>query len=156
MKPIGFVRTERTAPQYDHWGAVTAVIELDGTLLTPEAVQGLDEYSHLEVIFRFHLCNPDEVLRGARPPRGRQDLPPVGVLAQRIKERPNNLGVSRCELVAVEGLRLHVRGLDALDGTPVLDVKPFLSVMVPPAAAVREPGWVHDVMKSYYRKRSSS
>ncbi|BCJ44131.1 tRNA (N6-threonylcarbamoyladenosine(37)-N6)-methyltransferase TrmO [Actinoplanes ianthinogenes] len=151
VEPIGFVRSPRAVPDDDFWGRVTAVIELDDTQLTPEAVTGIGDFSHLEVIFRFHLCDPDEVLRGARPPRNRPDLAPVGVLAHRIKERPNNLGVSRCELVAVEGLRLHVRGLDAIDGTPVLDVKPFLSAMVPPAGAVREPAWVPDVMRSYYR-----
>ncbi|GGN09472.1 tRNA-Thr(GGU) m(6)t(6)A37 methyltransferase TsaA [Actinoplanes campanulatus] len=150
MTPIGIVRNERTTPEDDHWGKVDSVIELDATQVDADATLGLEEFSHIEVVFSFHLCDPARTTRGARHPRGNTALPKVGVLAQRVKDRPNHLGVSRCELIRVDGLRLHVRGLDAIDGTPVLDVKAFLSAMVPPVEAVREPAWVHDVMKSYY------
>ncbi|MEV0895317.1 SAM-dependent methyltransferase [Actinoplanes sp. NPDC049802] len=151
MTPIGIVHNERTTPEDDYWGKIDSVIELDPTQVDAESTLGLEEFSHLEVIFSFHLCDPAKTTRGARHPRGDTAWPKVGVLAQRVKDRPNHLGVSRCELLRVDGLRLHVRGLDAIDGTPVLDVKAYLSAMVPPAAAVREPGWVHEVMKSYYR-----
>jgi tRNA-Thr(GGU) m(6)t(6)A37 methyltransferase TsaA len=150
LTPIGVVRGGRRTPEDDYWGSVASVIELDPGQLTIEAVRGLTDFSHLEVVFRFHLCAPDRVERGARHPRGRGDLPLTGVLAQRVKDRPNHIGVSRCELVSVDGLRLRVRGLDAVDGTPVLDVKPFLLAMVPPLEAVREPAWVHAVMERYY------
>lgn len=66
-----------------------------------------------------------------------------------MKDRPNHLGISRCELLQVDGLHLHVRGLDAIDGTPVLDIKPYLTSMAP-ATEVREPAWVHEVMKAYW------
>jgi tRNA-Thr(GGU) m(6)t(6)A37 methyltransferase TsaA len=150
VTPIGTVRTARTTPEDDHWGPVTSVIELDDTQLSADAVAGLDEFSHLEVVYSFHLCDPAKTTRGARHPRGNADLPRVGVLAQRVKDRPNHLGVSRCELLKVEGLHLHVQGLDAIDGTPVLDIKPYLTEMNPPAAEIREPAWVHEVMKSYW------
>jgi tRNA-Thr(GGU) m(6)t(6)A37 methyltransferase TsaA len=148
--PIGTVRSARAEPTDDHWGPVTADIVLDGAVLDPAAVAGLTDFSHLEVVFRFHLCAEEDTVRGARHPRGRTDLPRVGVLAQRVKDRPNHLGVSRCELIGVDGLTLHVRGLDAVDGTPVLDIKPFLTAMVPDRGDVREAGWVEDVMKAYY------
>lgn len=148
--PIGVVRSPRAVPQYDGWGPISAEIHLDEGLFTPDAVAGLSDFSHLEVVFHFHLVDEAGVLTGAAPPRGRADLPPVGVLAQRIKERPNRLAVSRCELALVNGLVLHVRALDALDGTPVLDVKPYLSRFVPEPAAVREPDWIKEVMRAYY------
>jgi tRNA-Thr(GGU) m(6)t(6)A37 methyltransferase TsaA len=150
LAPIGVVRGGRVTPEDDYWGSVTSVIELDPVQLSTEAVRGLGDFSHLEVVFQFHLCDPGRVERGSRHPRGRAELPLTGVLAQRVKDRPNHLGVSRCELVSVDGLRLHVRGLDAVDGTPVLDVKPFLLSMIPPSAAVREAGWVDAVMEHYY------
>jgi tRNA (adenine37-N6)-methyltransferase len=150
VRPIGVVRSPRLEPQYDGWGPVTARICLDEELFDLSAVAGIEEFSHLEVVFRFHLLAESAVVTGKSHPRGRTDLPAVGVLAQRIKERPNHLAVSRCELVAVEGLELHVRALDALDGTPVLDVKPFLRRFVPEAGETREPGWVEEVMSAYF------
>lgn len=150
VRPIGVVTSPRTRPEYDGWGPVTGSIVLDPELFDPSAVAGLEEFSHLEVVFRFHLLDDAAVVTDARHPRGRTDLPKVGVLAQRIKERPNQLAVSRCELVGVDGLTLHVRSLDALDGTPVLDVKPYLRRFVPDHDQVREPGWVEEVMSAYF------
>jgi tRNA (Thr-GGU) A37 N-methylase len=91
----------------------------------------------------------DGVTTGARHPRGRQDLPAVGIFAQRARNRPNRLGVSVCELVAVDGRTVHVRGLDAIDGTPVLDLKPVLTAMRPPGE-VTEPAWVEEIMRDYW------
>jgi tRNA-Thr(GGU) m(6)t(6)A37 methyltransferase TsaA len=150
LTPIGIVHTARTTPEDDFWGSVESVIELDETQVDADATRGLEEFSHIEVVFSFHLCDPERTTRGARHPRGNTALPKVGVLAQRVKDRPNHLGVSRCELIAVDGLRLRVRGLDAIDGTPVLDVKAYLSAMSPTPETVREADWVHDVMESYY------
>ena len=73
----------------------------------------------------------------------------VGILAQRAKSRPNRIGVTLCELVSVDGLALRVRGLDAIDGTPVLDVKPYFSAFGP-RGRVREPTWVHELMRDYW------
>jgi tRNA (Thr-GGU) A37 N-methylase len=64
--------------------------------------------------------------------------------------RPNRLGVSTCRLTAVEGLDLHVQGLDAIDGTPVLDVKPFMLEFEPAAADVRQAAWATELMLGYY------
>ncbi len=150
VRPIGVVRSPRSEVVDDHWGTVTSAVVLNPDIFEIAAVTGLEEFSHLEVVFFFNRCSAADVVTGARHPRGHTDLPLVGVLAQRVKDRPNHLGVSRCEIVDVDGLTVHVRGLDAVDGTPVLDVKPYLSSMVPPPSSVREPAWLAEVMHSYY------
>lgn len=149
VTPIGTVRNERSEIVDDGWGSIVSTIALDPSVLDADAVLGLDAFSHVEVVFLFHRCDERDTERAARHPRGNVDLPRVGVLAQRVKDRPNHIGVSRCELLEVGDLQLRVRGLDALDGTPVLDVKPFLSTMVPPPERVSEPAWVSTVMKNY-------
>ena len=127
LRPIGVVRGGREAAEDDHWGDVEAVIELDPERVDETAAEGLQEFSHLEIVYLFHLVDETGVTTGARRPRGNPDWPEVGILAQRAKARPNRLGVSRCRLLEVDGLRLRVADLDAIDGTPVLDVKPVLS-----------------------------
>jgi tRNA (Thr-GGU) A37 N-methylase len=122
---------------------------LDATRLDVGATAGLEDFSHLEVVFVFHLVTPDDVVTGARHPRGRTDWPAVGILAQRAKGRPNRIGVSRCELLGIEGLTLAVRGLDAVDGTPVLDVKPYM-VEFGPRGPVHQPTWAGELMRAYW------
>lgn len=125
LEPVGFVRGGRAEPMDDNWGLVTARIELNQDPFTPESLAGLDAFSHVQVIFYFHLVPESKIEWSARRPRGRQDWPVVGIFAQRGKDRPNRLGVTICRLQKIEGLTLHVQGLDALDGTPVLDVKSY-------------------------------
>ncbi|WP_336054146.1 SAM-dependent methyltransferase [Streptomyces sp. CA2R101] len=150
VHPIGVVRSPRSVPEHDRWGGVSSVIELDPERLRPEAVTGLEQFSHLEIVFHFHLVPETAAVTGDCHPRDRTDLPRLGILAQRLKERPNRLGVSRCELVRVDGLSLHVRALDALDGTPVLDIKPYQRLFQPEAKTVREPAWLQAAMSRYY------
>jgi tRNA (adenine37-N6)-methyltransferase len=147
LTPIGTVRGGRGEIFEDHWGPVTSRIVLDPGQVDPEATLGLDEFSHVEVIFSFHLAT--RVTRGAAHPRGNPDWPVVGVLAGHAPSRPNHLGVSRCELVAVDGLELTVRGLDAINGSPVLDIKPYATEFNP-AGPVREPDWMRQLMREYY------
>lgn len=150
LAPVGVVVGGRDEAVDDDWGAVEAVIRLDGARFRPDAVAGLDDFSHLVVVFQFHLVDPAEVQSGARRPRGNPDWPAVGMFAQRARVRPNRLGVSTCRLVAVAGLDLRVQGLDAIDGSPVLDVKPFMWEFEPAAAAVRQPAWSTELMRGYY------
>ena len=149
VTPIGRVVGGRAEATDDHWGPVEASIELDGALLGPDATAGLAEFSHVEVVFVFDRVADDAITRGARHPRGRTDWPAVGILAQRAKGRPNRIGVTVCELLAVAGPTLRVRGLDAIDGTPVLDVKPYLSAFAP-RGEVRQPAWVEELMRDYW------
>lgn len=149
LKPIGRVIGGRADPLDDNWGGVEAVISLDAQIFGTEATAGLEEFSHLEVIYVFHRASDDAVTLGARHPRGRTDWPKVGIFAQRGKDRPNHLGLSRCRLVRVEGLDLHVTDLDAIDGTPVLDVKPWMTEFEP-RGRTRQPPWATELMQAYY------
>jgi tRNA (adenine37-N6)-methyltransferase len=149
MRPIGTVRGGRTAPIDDDWGAVPCRIELDPAVVTPDATLGLDEFSHVEVVFVFNGVDPDQVHRGARHPRGRSDWPLTGILAQRAKDRPNRVGSTVCNLVSVSGLTIEVVGLDAIDGTPVLDIKPYM-IGFAPRGEVREPTWATELMAEYW------
>jgi tRNA-Thr(GGU) m(6)t(6)A37 methyltransferase TsaA len=149
LQPIGFVRGGRDAPIDDNWDSVRARIELDAQRFAPDATAGLDDFSHIDVIFHFNRVPDDEVQTGARHPRGRKDWPLVGIFAQRGKGRPNRIGVCVCALERVDGLSLHVRGLDAIDGTPVLDIKPVMKGFLP-RGEIREPAWAGELMKGYW------
>ncbi|MBS7623787.1 tRNA (N6-threonylcarbamoyladenosine(37)-N6)-methyltransferase TrmO [Candidatus Bathyarchaeota archaeon] len=89
------------------------------------ALQGIESFSHLNVIFWMHGINPAERRAMKARPRGRCDMPVVGVLATRAPHRPNPIGLTVVELIEREGNVLKVKGLDALDGTPILDLKPY-------------------------------
>jgi tRNA-Thr(GGU) m(6)t(6)A37 methyltransferase TsaA len=147
--PIGVVRGGRTEATDDDWGQSVATIELDGDRFTTDVVAGLDEFSHLEVIYLFDRVDESAVNLGARHPRGRSDWPLVGILAQRAKARPNRLGVTVCEIVAVDGLDIVVRGLDAIDGTPVIDIKPYMTEFAP-RTPTRQPVWSTELMRGYW------
>ena len=148
MTPVAFVRGGRTDPVDDHWGEVVAEIVLaDG--FDAGSLAGLEQFSHLEVVYVFDRVDEAKVTVDARHPRGRTDWPKVGIFAQRAKGRPNRIGVTTCEIVAVEERYVTVRGLDAIDGTPVLDLKPYLTEFAP-RSPVRQPAWSSELMQDYW------
>ena len=149
IEPVGWVRGGRDEPTDDNWGKNRACIELDGPRFGPEALAGLADFSHLEVIFVFDRVGEGEVEYGARRPRGRADWPLVGIFAQRGRNRPNRLGLCTCRIVSVDGLALEVEGLDAIDGTPVVDLKPAMREFLP-RGEVKEPAWAVELMKDYW------
>ena len=149
VHPIGHVRGGRDVVEDDAWGAVVSRIELDTGVVEPSGTRGLDGFSHVEVVYLFDRVDPASVCTGARHPRGRRDWPEVGILAQRAKDRPNRIGVTVCQLRAVDGPTIEVAGLDAVDGTPVLDVKPYLTGFAP-RGVVRQPGWAEELMAGYW------
>ena len=151
LKPVAHVRGGRQAATDDDWGAVEAEIVLDEGWLTAESLMGLGDFSHVEVVYHFHFVPDAKVETAARHPRGRADWPRVGIFAQRGKNRPNRLGVTVCQLLSVEGPVLRVRGLDAVDGTPVLDIKPYLTGFAPRGAIV-EPQWAKEIMSEYWAR----
>jgi tRNA (Thr-GGU) A37 N-methylase len=149
LTPIGHVRGGRAEPIDDQWDAVTARIELDAGQFKPDATASLGDFSHIEVVFHFNQVPDDEINAGARHPRGRKDWPLVGIFAQRGKGRPNRIGVTVCKLERADGLTLTVRGLDAIDGTPILDIKPVMKGFLP-RGEIREPKWAEELMKDYW------
>lgn len=151
LTPIGHVRGGRADAIDDDWGASRATIALDPDKFTPDAFAGLAAFSHAEVIFLFDKVPDDKIETGARHPRNRMDWPLVGIFAQRGKNRPNRLGLTTCRIVAVDGLTIEVEGLDAIDGTPVLDIKPVMVEFLP-RGDVRQPDWSHELMQGYWEK----
>ena len=151
VEPIGWVSSPRTEPLDDDWDAVTSTITLDGARFTPDALRGLADFSHVEVVYVFDRVDPGSVQHGARRPRGDPAWPEVGIFAQRAKNRPNRIGVSVVRLRSVDGLTLTVQALDAIDGTPVLDLKPYLEEFAP-RGEVRQPTWSRELMAGYWRR----
>ena len=139
IEPIGYVRGDRTDRRDDSWDREFSTIILTDRF-TAESLVGLEKFSHVEVIFRFHMLSDDDVTTDARHPRGN---------AQRGSKRPNRLAVTICHLVGVEGREVHVRGLDAIDGTPVLDIKPVMREFLPRGDVI-EPAWVGELMAGYW------
>ena len=110
---------------------------------------GLDQFSHLEVIYFLNRVREEEVESAPVILVIGLTGPASGILAQRAKRRPNRIGVSRCELLSVDGLCVKVRGPDAADGTPVLDVKPYFREFTP-RSETRQPEWVSELMRDDY------
>lgn len=148
MKPIGIVRSARRELLDDYWDQIPASIEL-APEFGPDALAGLTDFSHAEVIFYFDQVSSSKVVRGTKHPRGNTDWPSVGIFAQRAKDRPNRLGLTIVSILGVEGSVLRISGLDAVDGTPVLDIKPVMAEFLP-RGEVRQPGWSHELMKQYW------
>ena len=152
LRPIGIVHSGRTEPANDEWDNVIARIDLDTDWLSGGAILGLNSFSHVEVIFYFHKTDPKSIVTKSRHPQDNKKLPLMGIFAQRVHLRPNLIGITTCHLLSVDGTSIHVRGLDALDGTPVLDIKPYMNDFGP-RGDVREPDWVSPLMSSYWEKK---
>jgi tRNA (adenine37-N6)-methyltransferase len=147
--PIGWVTSSRHEPIDDDWESVTATVRLDPERFSDKSIAGLAEFSHVEVVYLFDQVDETAIEPGARHPRSNPDWPAVGIFAQRGKMRPNRLGVSACRLLKLEGLTLHLEALDAIDGTPVLDIKPVMNEFLP-RGEIRQPDWSHALMATYW------
>lgn len=148
VQPIGWVICGRAEAIDDNWGATRSTIELD-TSFNPDAFSGLQEFSHVEIIFHFHQVSDEEIETSARHPRGNTGWPEVGIFAQRGKGRPNRIGVTVCKLIEVRGALLIVDGLDAIQGTPILDIKPVFRAFLP-REEVSEPQWATELTEHYW------
>lgn len=137
ITPIGAVRNGEDDLARVDWTAVESVIELSEGL--GEALLGLDDYSHVIVVGWLDQI-PEELQERTRSyPAGDESLPLQGAFALR-GPRPNPFSVTVCALLAVDGDSLRVQGLDLVDGTPVLDVKPYVAFYdAKPDATI--PGW---------------
>ncbi len=150
LHPIGWVCSAERGPREDYWGDIVSEIRLDEKRFTADALAGLAEFSHVEALFYLHGVAENAVVTGRRHPRGNPDWPQVGIFAQRGKARPNRIAATICRLLSVDGLSIKVQGLDALDGSPVLDIKPVFAEFIPERAAVRQPKWSHEMMAQYF------
>jgi tRNA-Thr(GGU) m(6)t(6)A37 methyltransferase TsaA len=122
LEPIGFVKTNAVGNEIRNKNVVSKIVFHED--LT-EALAGVEEFSHLFVLFWLHRISDDDKRVMKVHPRGRADMPLLGIFATRTPHRPNPIGLTRVKLLNVKGKIITVQGLDAFDGTPVLDIKPF-------------------------------
>lgn len=148
LRAIGYVRSAATEAVDENWASVESRIVLEPDLRG--GLRGLEEFSHVVVVTYLHQASFDASRHLVRRPRGLPTMPELGIFAQRAKDRPNPLGITVVLLVAVEPDGIRVRGLDAIDGTPVVDIKPHFPDF-DSAAGARVPGWVAELMKGYFR-----
>lgn len=149
IKPIAFVKNSRREMTDDFWGDVISEIELTEEI-PAEAFDGIESFSHLEIIFCFHLVKEEEVFLGSRHPRGNKNFPSMGIFAQRPKIHPNKLGLTTAKLLKHEGRKIFVQGLDAIDGTPVIDIKPVMKEFIA-REEITQPPWVSELLKDYWK-----
>jgi tRNA-Thr(GGU) m(6)t(6)A37 methyltransferase TsaA len=150
LRPIAVVRSPQKQPVDEGWGDVVAEIHVDPSLA--RGLKGLENFSHAVIVFWMHDASFDPAKDLVRRPRGLADLPELGAFAQRSRHRPNPIGVTTVEIVSARSGVLMVRGLDAIDGTPVLDIKPYFSPFDRPKQA-SEPAWVGRLMEGYFQSR---
>ena len=146
LEPIAYVISQRKEISDDYWGEVLSEIHLVPAL-PDEAFDGIETFSHLQIIFHF---SKSQTVVFADHPRGNPEFPRLGIFAQRKKDRPNHLGLTTVQLIERKERMLLVKGLDALDGTPVLDIKPVFREFEP-RGEIRQPEWVSELMKLYWK-----
>jgi tRNA-Thr(GGU) m(6)t(6)A37 methyltransferase TsaA len=152
VQAIGFVEAIRPHAEDDFWGGEQACISL-AERFTPQALRGIGDFSHVEVLYIFHEVDPSKIVYDARHPRNNREWPSVGIFAQRGKNRPNRIGSTICRLIRIEGTKLFVAELDAIDGTPVIDIKPVMVEFLP-RERVRQPSWSHELMSQYWLSKT--
>jgi tRNA-Thr(GGU) m(6)t(6)A37 methyltransferase TsaA len=148
LKPIATVKNSRKEPIDDSWETIIAEIELADHIPT-EAFNSISDFSHLEIIYYFDKVKNEDIVFSGHP-RGNPNYPIVGILGQRKKDRPNQIGLTTVELLEHNGRIIKVKFLDAIDGTPILDIKPVFKEFQP-KTEIRQPIWVADLMKNYWK-----
>ena len=148
MQPVALVKNSRRNLADDYWGEVISEIELLPEVPT-NAFDGIENFSHLEIIFCFDKSDKSKIIYNGHP-RGNKNWPSVGIFAQRKKDRPNGIGLTIVEVIERNGNKLFVKYLDAIDGTPVLDIKPVMKEFLP-ATAIKQPEWSVELMKDYWK-----
>ncbi len=155
IRPIGYVRSSRSAAVDDFWGGTVATIELDAEQFDATALSGLADFSHVQILYIFDRVDPATIVTAAEHPRENPAWPKVGIFAQRKKSRPNRLGLSTCRLLSVDGLSVTVAELDAIDGTPVVDIKPYVREFEPRREEIRQPAWISELIVDYFKSNAS-
>ena len=148
IEPIAFVKNERNKIEDDFWGNVISEIIVSDKL-SEDSLKGIEEFSHVEIIFYFHLADPAAISISASHPRDNKKLPKTGIFAQRKKARPNMLGSTIVKLIKAKKNILTVSGLDAINETPVIDIKPVMREFLP-EGNVTQPEWTKEIFKNYW------
>ncbi|MBN2091553.1 tRNA (N6-threonylcarbamoyladenosine(37)-N6)-methyltransferase TrmO [candidate division KSB1 bacterium] len=149
IQPIAIVKNNRKEIEDDFWGNVTSEIMLDPAF-SEQSLTGIEDFSHLYIIYYFHKADKNKINDKSRHPRNNKNYPKIGIFAQRGKNRPNHIGLSTVQLIKKSGRSLFVTGLDAIDGTPVIDIKPVITEFMP-QQPIRQPQWATELMKNYWQ-----
>jgi tRNA-Thr(GGU) m(6)t(6)A37 methyltransferase TsaA len=148
IEPIAWVKNRRKEILDDGWAGIISEITLaEG--IPVETLDGIEDFSHLELVFIFDQVEEKDIVLKSAHPRENPNWPKVGIFAQRKKNRPNRIGLTVVKLLKKEGCVLTVQYLDALDGTPVFDIKPVMKEFLP-AGELKQPEWSTELMKSYW------
>lgn len=146
MNPIGCVRNNVQNKKDTSWGKDISEIKLNEEYYT--GLKGLDDFSHAIIIYYLDKAEFIRDKHLQRRPQNREDMPMVGIFSQRGKDRPNKIGMTSVQIISVNDESLLIKGLDAIDGTPVLDIKPYYPVYDRKDANV--PQWVGRLMEHYF------
>ena len=146
--PIAHIHNNRKAIDDDDWGNIVSDIILE-EFLPEECLDGIQAYSHAEILFFLDRFEQGIDYPFSRHPRDNKSWPKVGIFAQRNKDRPNRIGLTTVRIVKQLSRTLIVEGLDAVDGTPVLDIKPVMTEYLP-REPIYQPDWSHDLMRDYW------
>ncbi len=150
IEPVAIVKNKRAELKDDFWGDVITEIELLPHIPS-ETLNGIDTFSHLEIIYQFNKV-PDNTIVLHGHPRGNKNWPDVGIFAQRKKDRPNKIGLTIVELIKRKERSLLVKNFDAIDGTPIIDIKPVMKEFLP-VTAVQQPDWSVELMQDYWKSK---
>ncbi len=148
VKPIGVVKSSVKEGLDRGWGEVVSEVHLEDSLAP--GLQGLEEFQYIIIIFYMHNAPKfDRKKNLVRHPQGRKDLPKLGIFAQRAKHRPNPIGITVVKLISIKENILTVKGLDAIDSTPILDIKPY-TFAFDHVESVKDPSWLNTIMEGYF------
>ncbi|MBC7475984.1 MAG: SAM-dependent methyltransferase [Candidatus Sericytochromatia bacterium] len=132
----------------DFWGEIISEIRLSDEY-SEESFAGIEEFSHLEIFFVFDKAINNKIVSGSEHPRENKDWPKVGIFAQRKKNRPNFIGSTIVELIKKQGKSIFVKNLDAINKTPIIDIKPVMKEFLPTNTI--QPQWSVELMKDYWK-----
>ena len=144
---IGYVQNGVAEKKDVSWSSEISRIVIDP--IYEKGLLGLDAFSHIIVVYYLHEAKFDMQKDLIRRPRGREDMPMTGIFAQRAKDRPNPVGITTVELVQVSGNVVTVQGLDAINETPVIDIKPYFPEF-DRKDITKAPEWARKLMEGYF------
>lgn len=149
LEAVARVKNTRKEVIDDNWSSIHSEIILSEHIIT-EAFDGIEAFSHLEIIFYMNQVEDHKAIAQHRHPRNNLALPKLGTYAQRNKNRPNKLGLTTLELLERKGNVLKVKNLDAIDGTPILDIKPVMK-QFEPKGEIKQAKWTNEILKNYWK-----
>ena len=137
IKPLGYARNSIKKPTLPGWKDIISEIVVDKKYA--KGLDGIEDYSHIIVVY---WMDKEKECHLKHYPQGRKDVPYVGIFACRCPQRPNPIGISTTEIISIKDNTIKVKGLDVIDNTPILDIKPYTQ-QYDSALNAKVPEWVN-------------